>query len=173
MTTFEGIAIVVPPDLRGPLLDAGLAWADEVTTHNGDHLHGEVVKMEDNVLTLNTEYGQMKIDWGKVVRVTSAKPMRVRVPGEPKGVVTDFFLGGHEFRHVMELSQDGPIALSQVKGINIGHFRHDGTVTIGGNHTTGNTNTKAVNAIGRATLEAHRQRLFVEAKYNYGEANGQ
>ena len=148
-------------------------WADEVTTHNGDHLHGEVVKMEDNVLTLNTEYGQLKIDWGKVVRVTSTKPMRVRVPGEPKGVVTDFFLGGHEFRHVMELSQDGPIALSQVKGINIGHFRHDGTVTIGGNHTTGNTNTKAVNAIGRATLEAHRQRLFVEAKYNYGEANSQ
>ena len=73
-------------------------WADEVDVRNGDRLHGEVMKMEDNVLTLNTEYGQMKIDWGKVVRVTSTKPMRVRVPGEPKGVVTDFFLGGHEFR---------------------------------------------------------------------------
>ncbi|MGH7257387.1 MAG: DUF481 domain-containing protein, partial [Nitrospiraceae bacterium] len=150
-----------------------LTWADEVDVRNGDRLTGEVVKMEDNILTLETEYGEMKIDWGKVVRVTSTKPMKVRVPGEHKGVVTDFFLGGHEFRHVMELTKDGPIPLEQIKGINIGHIRHDGTVTIGGNHTSGNTNTKGVNAIARATLQAHRQRLYVEAKYNYGEANDQ
>jgi len=148
-------------------------WADEVDMRNGDRLDGEVVKMEDNVLILKTEYGEMKIDWTKVVRVTSTKPMRVRVLGEKKGAVSDFFLGGHEFRDVTELEQDGPIALSQVKGINIGHFKHDGTFTIGGNHTSGNTNTTAVNAIGRVTLEAHRQRLFVEGKYNYGEANEQ
>jgi hypothetical protein len=121
---------------------------------------------------LNTEYGEMKIDWAKVVRVRSTAPMRVKVPGAQKGLVTDFFVGKYEIRHVTELSQDGPIALSDVKGINIGHIRHDGTFTVGGNHTSGNTNTKAVNAIGRATLQAHRQRLYIEAKYNYGEANG-
>jgi putative salt-induced outer membrane protein YdiY len=147
-------------------------WADEIEVRNGDRLTGEVVKMEDNILTLNTKYGEMKIDWAKVVRLRSTKPMRVKVPSEQKGVVTDFFLGGYELRHVTELSQDGPIALSQVKGINIGRIRHDGPVTVGGNHTSGNTNTKAVNAIGRATLQAHRRRLYVEAKYNYGEANG-
>ena len=46
--------------------------------------------MEDNVLILKTEYGEMKIDWTKVVRVTSTKPMRVRVLGEKKGAVSDF-----------------------------------------------------------------------------------
>jgi hypothetical protein len=151
---------------------SSFAWADEVITHNGDRLSGEVVKMEDGVLTLDTEYGEMKIDWGKVVHLTSTKPMKVRVLGEQKGLISDFFLGGHEFRHVTELRQDGPIPLSDVKGINIEHIRHDGTITIGGNHTTGNTNTKAVNAVSRAIIQAHRQRLDLEGKYNYGEANG-
>ena len=146
-------------------------WADEVMTRNGDRLTGEVLTMEDGVLSLHTEYGEMKIDWGKVVQVTSIKPMKVRVLGEKKGLISDFFIGGHEFRHVTELRQDGPIPVSDVKGINIGHIRHDGTVTIGGNHTTGNTNTKAVNAVSRVTIQAHRQRLYLEGKYNYGEAN--
>jgi putative salt-induced outer membrane protein YdiY len=151
---------------------SSFAWADEVMTHNGDRLTGEIVKMEDGSLILDTEYGEMKIDWTKVVHVTSTKPMKVRVLGEKKGFVSDFFLGGHEFRHVTELKQDGPIPISDVKGINIEHIRHDGTITLGGNHTTGNTNTKAVNAIGRTTIQAHRQRLDLQGKYNYGEANG-
>jgi uncharacterized protein DUF481 len=128
--------------------------------------------MEDGVLILDTEYGEMKIDWTKVIHVTSTKPMKVRVLGETKGLISDFFLGGHEFRHVTELRQDGPIPLSEVKGINIEHVRHDGTITLGGNHTTGNTNTKAVNAVGRATIQAHRQRLDLQGKFNYGQANG-
>jgi putative salt-induced outer membrane protein YdiY len=147
-------------------------WAGEVLTRNGDRLTGDIVTMEDNILTLDTEYGEMKIDWGKVVQVTSIKPMKVRVLGEKKGFFSDFFLGGHEFRHVTELREGGPIPVSEVKGINIGHIKHDGTVTIGGNHTTGNTNTKAVNAVSRVTIQAHRQRLYLEGKYNYGEANG-
>ena len=53
------------------------AWADEVLTRNGDRLTGEILTMEDNVLSLHTEYGEMKSDWGKVVHVTSDKPMKV------------------------------------------------------------------------------------------------
>ena len=87
-------------------------WADEVTTRNGDRLTGEILTMEDNVLSLHTEYGEMKIDWGKVVHVTSDKPMKVRVAGEKKGFISDFFIGGHEFRHVTELRQNGPIPIS-------------------------------------------------------------
>jgi len=50
--------------------------------------------MEDGVLILDTEYGEMKIDWTKVIHVTSTKPMKVRVLGETKGLISDFFLGG-------------------------------------------------------------------------------
>jgi putative salt-induced outer membrane protein YdiY len=148
-------------------------WADELKLRNGDRLTGEVVKMEDNVLTFKTDYGgEIKIDWGKVERITAGKPMKVKVPGERKGAISDFFIGGHELRHVMELGPETPIALSDVKGINIEHIRREGTFTLGGNHTSGNTNTQAVNAIARVTLQAHRQRLYLESKYNYGEANG-
>ena len=129
--------------------------------------------MEDNVLTFKTEYGgDLKIDWGQVERITATKSMKVKVPGARKDAATDFFLGGHELRHVMELGSDGPIAMSDVKGINVEHIPHEGTFTLGGNHTSGNTNTRALSAIGRVTLQAHRQRLYLETKYNYGDANG-
>jgi hypothetical protein len=36
------------------------AGADEINLRNGDRLTGEVVKMEDNILTLKTDYGEMK-----------------------------------------------------------------------------------------------------------------
>ncbi|HJU06122.1 MAG TPA: DUF481 domain-containing protein [Nitrospiraceae bacterium] len=151
---------------------ATAAWADELKLRNGNNLTGEVVKMEDNVLTFKTDYGgEIKIDWSKVERITAGKPMKVKVPGERKGVVSDFFLGGHELRHVTELGPDTSIAMSDVLGINVEHIRREGTFTLGGNRTTGNTNTEAVNAIGRVTLQAHRQRLYLESKYNYGEAN--
>jgi putative salt-induced outer membrane protein YdiY len=152
---------------------AASTWADEIKLRNGNNLTGDVVKMEDNVLTLKTDYGgEMKIDWGKVERVTSTKPMKIKVPGERKGVISDFFFGRQELRHVTELGPDSPIAMSDVKGINVERIRRDGTFTLGGNRTTGNTNTEAVNAIGRVTHQAYRQRLYLEGKYNYGEADG-
>ena len=40
---------------------SGSAWAVEVKTHNGDRLSGEIVKMEDGALILDTEYGQMRL----------------------------------------------------------------------------------------------------------------
>lgn len=68
----------------------------EVMTRNGDCLTGDIVTMENNILTLDTEYGEIAIDWGKVVHVTSNKPMKVRVLGEKKGLVSGIFIGGHE-----------------------------------------------------------------------------
>ena len=53
------------------------AWADEVYLLNGDRITGTIVKMEEGVLTLQTDYGgEMKIAWGKVQRLTSTDPLR-------------------------------------------------------------------------------------------------
>ena len=52
----------------------------------------------------------------------------------------------------------------------MGHIRYQGTFTLDGNSTSGNTNTKAVNTAGRFTVRSDRQRLYLEAKYDYGEA---
>jgi putative salt-induced outer membrane protein YdiY len=150
----------------------GIAHADEVLLSNGDRLTGTIVKMEDGILTLQTTYGgEIKIAWGEVQSLNTIKPITLKVPGKSNGLVSDFLIGGYDFLEVNALSPDNPVPLAHVKGINIGFIQYRGNFTLGGNSTSGNTNTKAVNGAARFTVRADRHRLFLEAKYNYGEAN--
>lgn len=147
------------------------AWADEVHLLNGDRLTGTIVKMEERVLTLQTDYGgEIKVDWGKVQRLTSDGPMKILVPGESDYTFRSFFYGAHDLRQVRELGPNSPIPLADINAINIEPIRLSGTVTVGGNNTSGNSNTKAFNSAARLILHAHNQRLIMEAKYNYGQA---
>lgn len=59
---------------------------------NGDRLTGTVMKMEDRVLTFQTEYGgELKLDWLKVQRLRTDSPMRIWLPRESQDVVREFF----------------------------------------------------------------------------------
>ncbi len=156
------------------LLLAVPAWADEVYLLNGDRLSGTIVKMEDSILTLQTDYGgEIKVDWTKVERVISAAPLKILVPGESRGVFRSFFYGRHALHEVRDLGPTGPVPLTDILAINLEPIRLTGTVTAGGNHTQGNSNAKAFNSAARFTLYAERQRLLIEAKYNYGQAGAQ
>lgn len=162
-----------------PLLIFGLwlatpTWADEVYLLNGDRLTGTIVKMEENVLTLQTDYGgEIKIEWGKVQRLSSGGPLKILVPGEYRDPVRSFFYGAQALQEVRELGPDGSIPLTDIKAINLEPIRLTGTVTIGGNSTSGNSSAKAFNGATRFMLSAYRQRLLVEGKYNYGQAGDQ
>lgn len=148
------------------------ASADEVELLNGNRLSGTVMKMEDDVLIFSTDYaGELKIAWGKVRSITTDQPMRLKVPGPSNGIVSDFLLGGYDFIETNHLGAEMPVPFAKVKGINIGMILYRGNFTLGGNSTSGNTDTKAINAAGRLTVRADRHRLFLEAKYNYGEAD--
>lgn len=150
------------------------ASADEVYLLNGDRLSGTIVKMEENVLTLQTDYGgEIKVEWEKVQRLSSDSPLKILVPGESRDVVRSFFYGAHDLHEVRELGPDGPVPLADIKAINLEPIRLTGTVTIGGNSTSGNSSAKAFNGATRLTLNADRQRLLVEGKYNYGQAGDQ
>jgi Putative salt-induced outer membrane protein len=147
------------------------AWADEVHLLNGDRLSGTIMKMEERVLTLQTDYGgEIKVDWGKVQRLTSEGPLKILLPGESDYSFRSFFYGAHDLREVRELGPNSPIALTEINAINIEPIRLSGTVTVGGNSTSGNSRAKAFNGAARLILHAHRQRLIVEGKYNYGQA---
>jgi len=149
-------------------------WADEVYLLNGDRLTGTIVKMEENLLTLQTDYGgEIKIDWKKVQRLTATSPLKVLVPGESHDVLRDFVYGTHGQREINEAGSDTATLLTDITAINLEPFRLAGTVSVGGNNTSGNSSTKAFNSAARLTLYAHRQRLLVEGKYNYGQANDQ
>ncbi len=150
------------------------AWSDEVYLLNGDRLSGTIVKMEDRLLTLQTDYGgEIKVDWGKVQRLTSDGPLKILVPGESRDVFRSFFYGAHDLHEVRELGPDSPVPLGDITAINLEPVRLTGTVTIGGNSTSGNSRAKAFNGATRLTLHAHRQRLIMEGKYNYGQAGDQ
>lgn len=152
----------------------GLAWADEVHLQNGDRLTGTIVKMEERVLTLQTDYGgEIKLDWGKVERLTSASPLKILVPGASHDVLRDFLYGSQDLQEARELGPEGPVPLTDVTAINLEPLRVTGTVTVGGNSTSGNSSTKALNSAARLTIQAYRQRLLLEGKYNYGQAGDQ
>jgi putative salt-induced outer membrane protein YdiY len=150
------------------------AWADEVHLLNGDRLSGTIVKMEEGVLTLQTDYGgEIKIEWGKVQRLSSDGTLKILAPGENRDPIRSFFYGSQALQEVRELGPDGPVPLADIRAINVEPIRLTGTVTIGGNSTSGNSSTKAFNGSTRFTLSAYRQRLLVEGKYNYGQAGDQ
>lgn len=150
------------------------AWADEVHLLNGDRLSGTILKMEEGLLTLQTDYGgEIKIEWGKVQRLSSDGLLKVLVPDKSRDVIRDFFYGANGIKEVTELGPDSPTPLSAVTAINLEPIRLTGTVTIGGNSTSGNSSAKAFNGATRFTLSAYRQRLLVEGKYNYGQAGEQ
>lgn len=156
------------------LLFAATAWADEVYIKNGDRLTGTIVKMEDRVLTLQTDYGgEIKVDWGKVERLKADNPLKILVPEESLDLIRGFFYGTNGLREVTDLGPEGPLPLGDITAINLQPVRLTGTITVGGNSTSGNSNTKAVNGAVRLTLHAHRQRLLIEGKYNYGQAGDQ
>lgn len=153
---------------------AAPALADEVYLENGDRLTGTIVKMEESLLTLQTDYGgEIKIDWKKVQRFTATTPVNILVPGESRDVLRDFIYGAQGQREITEAGQGTATPLSDISAINLDPIRMAGTVSIGGNNTSGNSNTKAFNSAARLTFYAYRQRLLVEGKYNYGQANDQ
>ena len=120
---------------------------------------GVIVKMEDAVLTLKTDYGgEIRISWVEVTAVTSTTPMQVKVSTQVNEFLRDFLLGGYELIETNKLGPGGMVPLTDVKAINMGHIRYQGTFTLDGNSTSGNTNTKAVNTAGRFTVRSDRQR---------------
>jgi putative salt-induced outer membrane protein YdiY len=150
------------------------AWADEVLLHNGDRLTGEIVKMEDELLTVKTTYGGettvLTLTWEEVARLRSDKPMKILLHGEPGASVLEFFSGGGSKVMATEIGVGTSLPLKGVRAINLDPIYYRGTITLGGNNTQGNTQTKAINSAARITVRAHRQRLNLEVKYNYGEA---
>ena len=55
------------------------SWAtDVIQLKNGDRVSGDIITMEDTVLTVDTDYADViKIDWDDVDGLTSDKPLWV------------------------------------------------------------------------------------------------
>ena len=155
------------------ILAPAVARADEVILKNGDPVHGKILGMEDERLEIDTDFaGKIKIDWEDIQSLTSDRRLFLIFYSEgeiPEGVgIRD----GDQLI-VTKLEAGGPIRFSNVKAINARALYYRGNLNVGGNYTSGNTETQALNLSGSYTHRQARHRLQVDGKYNRGSAKGE
>jgi putative salt-induced outer membrane protein YdiY len=149
-------------------------WAvDVIQLKNGDQVSGDILSMEDRVLTVETDYADIiKIDWDDVKGLISDEPIWVSFHEEaviPEGV------GIREGDRliVFRLDPDSPVQLDKVKTINLFELSYRGTLSIGGSFTSGNTDTQATNASGILTINKGWHRIILDGRANRGKADGE
>lgn len=149
------------------------AAADEVRMKNGDRLSGEIVRMEKELLIFRTTYAEEKlsISWKEVDCIVSDRTLPAEFTNN------EFLIGtiscpesGKVQVESTILGKSNPTPLNQLQAVNPSTY--SGVFNVGGSLNSGNTETKALNVATRFQVKTHKHRFTVEAKYNYGEANG-
>ena len=154
------------------LVNPSAAEADVVVLKNGDRITGFIIKMENKRLQIDPGYADiMKIKWEDVRSITSERPMLVKLFGEvdiPEGV------GERRLDRIIVRTLDigGPIRLEDVRAINFTEQDYRGYISGGGNQTSGNTDTQALNVSGTLTYRKFEHRFILDGKYNRAKAGG-
>lgn len=148
------------------------ADAHLVVLKNGDRISGLIVKMQDKKLEVDPEYSStnITIDWDDVQSITTIRPMSIKLYGDvpiPENV-------GERVRDriiLHTLEEGGPIRLEDVRSINLAEHDYYGYLSGGGNQTSGNTQTQALNLSGSLTYRMEEQRFTWDGKYNRAQAD--
>jgi putative salt-induced outer membrane protein YdiY len=157
----------------GIVLGHSSAMADVIFLKNGDRVSGDIITMEDTVLTVDTAYADViKIDWGDVDGLTSDKPLWMSFH---EGAVIPDGVGVRDGDRliVFRLDPDGPIQLAKIKAINLFELSYRGSFGLGGSATSGNTSTETINASGTITVNKGWHRIILDGRANRGKAEGE
>jgi len=162
---------------------AFLAWSlwgpmvvhavDVILLKNGDRVSGDIITMEDTVLTVDTAYADViKIDWDDVDGLTSDKPLWVSFHD---GAIVPDGVGVRDGDRLIlfRLDPGGPIQLDKVKTINLFELSYRGNIGLGGSVTSGNTSTETINASGTLTVNKGWHRIILDGRANRGKADGE
>ena len=144
-----------------------------VVLKNGDRITGRIVKMENKRLEIDVSFADIiKIKWEDVQSITSERPMSVKLYGE-----VDMPEDAGERRLdrliVDTLVEGGAIRLEDVRAINFTENDYRGYISAGGNQTSGNTKTEALNISGNLTYRRLEHRYNLDGKYNRAQADGE
>lgn len=147
--------------------------ADELRMKNGDRLTGEIVRMEKELLIFKSAYAEEKlaISWNEVDCISSDRSL----PTEFKD--NEFLIGriscpesGMAQIESTLLGKSTPMPLSELRSVNPSTY--SGIFNLGGSLNSGNTDTRALNVATRFEVRTRKHRFTVDAKHNYGKANG-
>lgn len=153
--------------------------ADVVFMKNGDRLTGEIVRLQNSRLHLKTAYIEdtLLLPWSEVASIESNTPVTIKfgsgeiikgraLPAEEKGT---FLISG-------EMITGGKIRMSNVQAINPSPeptTSLDGSITLGGNRQSGNTDRNALSAALDAVIKSSKHRFTLGLITNYAEEDGQ
>jgi len=150
------------------------AEADEIRMKNGDRLTGKIVRMEKDLLTFKTVYADEKlnISWKEVDCISSDRSLPVEFQNNEFliGKISCTESGKIQVESTL-LGKSLPTSLDQLLAVSPSTY--SGLFNLGGSLNSGNTDTKALNISTRFQVKTHKHRFTVDAKYNYGEANGE
>jgi putative salt-induced outer membrane protein YdiY len=143
-----------------------------VVLKNGDRITGRIVKMEKQRLEIDPPFSDIiKIKWEDVQSITSERPMSVKLYGEidlPENV------GEQRLDRIIvyTLGEEGAIRLEDVRAINFAENDYRGYISAGGNQSSGNSETEALNVSGNLIYRRLEHRYILDGKYNRGQAEG-
>lgn len=143
-----------------------------VVLKNGDRITGRIVKMENKRLEIDPPYSDIvKVKWEDVRSITSDRPMSVKLYGEsilPENV------GEQKLDRIIlyTLEENGAIRLEDVRAINFAENDYRGYISAGGNQSSGNSQTEAINVSGNLMYRRLEHRFILDGKYNRGQADG-
>jgi putative salt-induced outer membrane protein YdiY len=168
LTTFLPVCLLITLLTAIPLP----AQAAVVVLKNGDRITGRVIKMQDTRLEIDTpSAGIIKIKWEEILSLTTERPMSVKLYGEAD-IPEDAGEQRLDRIIVNTLGGEGAIPLRDVRAINFAENDYRGYLSAGGNQTSGNTKTQALNISGNLTYRRHEHRYYLDGKYNRAEADG-
>jgi putative salt-induced outer membrane protein YdiY len=172
--SMQGIAAVAL--LTMVLISPGFVSADEVILENGDRLTGTVVKMENDVLTLKTDYSPQPVE------IKAAKIKQLRTDSD----VTLKLATGEILKGKVQSDKEGVLAvqatperaataveMKTVANINPPPVRWEGGITVGGSSQSGNTNTSALSVRAAALRRTDKDRIAFSYLFNYAEQDKQ
>ncbi len=159
---FTGLLLAIPFSLQAAI----------VVLKNGDRITGRIVKMEERKLEIDSDISSdiVAIKWQEVESITTDRPMSVKLYSEAD-LPDNFGIRVRDRIIVYSLEDGKPIRFADVRSINLAEQDYRGYISVGGNQTSGNTETQALNISGSLTYRKFEQRYILDAKYNRAQAD--
>ncbi|MFP4086490.1 MAG: DUF481 domain-containing protein [Desulfobacteraceae bacterium] len=150
----------------------GMAHADEIIMHNGDHIQGRVVSLDSGKLVFETDYaGEITVDWNQVSNLTTEEPLEIRLKDDQalKGKAVTSTEGTLTLKPESDPPAP-PIQMSQVIKLHPPKpppaWEWSGRVSAGASKNSGNTETESYDLDGELTLKKFPHKIKAYAEYH-------
>jgi len=153
------------------------AFADEVRLVNDDRLTGDVVRMDNGILSLTTTYaGEVKVNWTLVSCISTDQQHTFVLKDDQVLFGRAVCATAGTIKIVGDtVGESLGIPVTEFEAINPSPpppaVTYTGSLAAGYTQTDGNTETMAANASARFAARSRRQRFTLKGKFNYGETD--